>query len=112
MRAWIFFLLAPLSAAASSPAELAQSREWLNLLHYRPSILGPKSTADGPDFFLSPEGKFDPEKELLATLAAFRGGEISARVGALKQIPLCAFPARRQFLEQKLGEKFAAVGCK
>ncbi|MGE3260692.1 MAG: DUF4105 domain-containing protein [Bacteriovoracia bacterium] len=106
--AWILLLLAPLSAAA---APFAQSPEWLNLLHFRPSFIGPKSTADGRDFFLSPEGKVDPEKELAATLAAFRAGASAPRVGALKQIPLCAFPARRHFLERALGEKFPGVPC-
>jgi hypothetical protein len=109
MGAWIFLLLAPFAFASS---ELAHSREWLNLLHYRSSLLGQRSTVDGPDFFLSPEGKIDPEKEMDASLAAFRAGAAAKPVGPLKQAPLCAFPARRHFLEENLHEKFPELPCK
>lgn len=119
MNAWIFLFWASFAAANPSPelaqsplAELAQSRAWLHFLHYRPSLLGPKSTADGPDFFLSPEGKLDPAKEMLATIGAFRLGASAKPIGPLKQIPLCAFPARRKFLERESGENFPAVDCK
>lgn len=108
MGAWIFLFLAPFSFASS---ELAHSREWLNLLHYRPSLLGQKSTVDGPAFFLSSEGKIDPEKELDATLTAFRSGS-NEPFGPFKQPALCAFPARRKFLENNLHEKFPDLPCK
>ena len=46
-------------------AKLADEREWHLLLHYRANLFGGfTSEQDEPGFFLSPDGKTDPEAEL------------------------------------------------
>ncbi len=52
---------------------LAERPEWRTLLHYKPRRFsgGIESLVDSESFFLSPEGKHDPQAELDATLAAF-----------------------------------------
>lgn len=87
--------------------ELARSRTWQVLLHYRPmSYGGWRSEADGKGFFLAgPIGKIDPRRELEATLAAFRGPAVAfdpARPEA-SQHAQCRFPARWTFLKKALG---------
>ena len=48
---------------------LSDAREWHLLLHYRENLWkGFTSEADGPAFFLAPNGKTDPAAELEATL--------------------------------------------
>lgn len=84
----------------AADAGLAQEREWQVLLHYRENLLGGvTSEVDDPEFFLSPEGKTDPEAELAATLAGF----FTAKpVGRSKDPPQCAFVARYHWLKAKL----------
>ncbi len=112
-----FVLLALTASAAAEPAylgelraaarerDLAATREWRILLHYRPNpvplaLPGDTSEADSEDFFLSPDGRTDPRAELDATLAAFFAPEdATARLGAH---PQCAFPARRAWLDRAL----------
>jgi hypothetical protein len=52
---------------------LAERREWLDLGHYRPDLVGPGWTSliDSPQFFTAANGKTDPAAELEATIAAF-----------------------------------------
>lgn len=94
--------LAPAARADDPVRELAHSRLWLRLLHYHRDF--PfwrfKSEADGPGFFLAPQGKTDPETELRADLAAF--ADPARRVGKLGLQPQCAFPARYAFLKEAL----------
>src|SRR5882724_6440016 len=53
-------------------------RHWLMLLHDRPDGRGGfKSEADGPTFFLAPNGKTDTRAELVATLTAFGENRIA-----------------------------------
>jgi hypothetical protein len=79
---------------------LAHSRDWQLLLHYTPTLLGRvMSRADGPAFFLSPEGKTNPQAELDATLGMFFTDDA---VGRTKQPAQCAFPDRYQWLKQQL----------
>jgi len=64
-------------------ARLAAEREWHLLLHYRENVLGGmKSEQDDEGFFLSPQGKVDPQAELDATLVQFFS---DAPVGRSKQ---------------------------
>jgi len=80
--------------------KLADEREWHLLLHYRPRLFGGlESEQDDPGFFLSPEGKTNPDAELEATLAQFFSDEL---VGRSKQPAQCAFVARYHWLKQKL----------
>ena len=81
-------------------AKLAGEREWHLLLHYRENLLGGHtSEQDDPGFFMSPDGKTDPQAELDATLKQFFSDEL---VGRSKQPAQCAFIARYEWLKQRL----------
>ena len=81
-------------------AKLAGEREWHLLLHYRKDLLrGYISEQDDPGFFMSPDGKSDPQAELDATLKQFFSNEL---VGRSKQPAQCAFIARYEWLKQRL----------
>lgn len=51
--------------------ELYKERYWSVLLHYKKGLLGVKSLIDDPAFFLSSEGKQNPEAELIETIRSF-----------------------------------------
>jgi len=93
----------------------AQSAQWTRLLHYGRNALGQyKSRVANQDFFLSPNGKWDPEAELLATLNAFSAedrGNPEVKRGALGLSASCNFPARRMFVERALGFPAATRPC-
>lgn len=75
---------------------LANHPTWLRLLHYE---RGSKESAVLTDsFFLSPDGRSDPDSELTATINAYFApwGE------AANEHPRCRFPARYYWLSQKL----------
>ena len=81
-------------------AKLASEREWHLLLHYRENLLGGHtSEQDDPGFFMSPDGKTDPQAELDATLKQFFSEEL---VGRSKQPAQCAFIARYHWLRERL----------
>jgi hypothetical protein len=80
--------------------KLAGEREWHLLLHYRKNLFGGyTSEQDDPGFFMSPEGKTDPQAELDATLKQFFSEEL---VGRSKQPAQCAFIARYHWLRERL----------
>ncbi len=86
--------------AKARARQLADDREWHLLLHYRPQFFGGyESEQDDPGFFLSSEGKVDPQAELDATLAQFFSSEL---VGRSQQPAQCAFIARYHWLRQTL----------
>lgn len=69
-----------------------QDPQWLKLLRYNPTIFGGyKSEADGQKFFLHPDGKGSPEKELKAFIKAIHGNTDDA---------YCRFPARFRWLKK------------
>lgn len=84
--------------------KLYQEKSWLNLVHYRKNIFGHYvSEADGQLFFISKNGKKDPESELLETLKGF----FSAQKRNLgpdqpQQTVRCQFPGRWMWLSQQL----------
>ena len=80
-------------------SDLARAPRWRALLHHERTLLGSRSAARGPHFFLSPRGDRDPAAELEATLLALLDPD--ARVG--DRPPACAFPARARFLAESLG---------
>lgn len=88
---------------AARELHLADAREWRILGHYAAHRFRPgaASEADSPEFFLSPDGKNDPQAELDATLAAFFE-PAEARI-RLDDHPQCAYPARREWLDARLG---------
>lgn len=79
---------------------LADEREWHLLLHYQMSVLGGvASEEDDPGFFLSPQGKYDPQAELDATIVQLFSTD---PVGRSKQPAQCAFIARYHWLKERL----------
>jgi len=79
---------------------LAQDPYWHRLLHYQKGILGGyKSTVKTPTFFLSKKGYKDPEEELTATLKGFFDSSLDLQG---KDHPQCRFPARYDWLKEKL----------
>ena len=81
-------------------AKLADEREWHLLLHYRKDLIGGyTSEQDDPGFFMSSNGKIDPQAELDATLKQFFSDEL---VGRSKQPAQCAFIARYEWLRNQL----------
>ncbi len=81
-------------------AKLASEREWHLLLHYKENLFGGyTSEQDDPGFFMSPDGKTDPQAELDATLKQFFFEEL---VGRSRQPAQCAFVARYHWLRERL----------
>ncbi|PIQ34973.1 MAG: hypothetical protein CO186_03090 [Zetaproteobacteria bacterium CG_4_9_14_3_um_filter_49_83] len=75
--------------------QLSQKPVWLKLLHFDEKM-GRSEVVSG-DFFLSPDGSYDPESELVATLRAYNspwGNDANAH-------PRCRFPARYLWLSQQ-----------
>ncbi|MBQ7633625.1 MAG: hypothetical protein IJS88_05905 [Alphaproteobacteria bacterium] len=92
MRRFIICLIAllfPISAmAAPDVSEFAQSSEWLKLLHYYKNFSGYRGLIHTQDFYISPEGRYNPETELKAEIAEFAAGDSK-----------CRFPARFNLLK-------------
>ena len=80
---------------------LAESMEWLNLLHFKPYPLWPgsRSLADDPAFFNAPDGKTNAAAELDATLRAFFS---TLEETDKQQNPQCRFIARYHWLDEHL----------
>ena len=79
---------------------------WLKLLHYQNGV----SLADGEKFFLSPEGKNNPEAELAATIAAFKN--LDSKAGWFNYPAQCVFRERYEFLKASgMLEGVSAVSC-
>ncbi|HJV36988.1 DUF4105 domain-containing protein [Geomonas sp.] len=109
---WALFALAAVPAPAlSQPSpyleqllaqakqqRLHEERNWIVLLHYGKGMGGSyRSKINDPRFFLSADGRTDPEAELRATLAGFfeAGAKDGTQAG-------CRFPARLQWLKERL----------
>ncbi|MBC7193375.1 MAG: DUF4105 domain-containing protein [Marinobacter sp.] len=106
----MFCILLPHSIAASplTPAEnLHKHPTWLALGHYQKDWLGGgyTSQADDDGFFLSPEGRVSPKKELAATISALQHPRT-------EEAPLaCRFPARYIWLKKQLRWSAPAPDC-
>ena len=80
--------------------KLANHPYWLKLLHYRKGALTSfKSGVDDPKFFLSKNGRKNPEAELIATLEAFFE---PASTDPKAIHPQCQYPARASWLKENL----------
>jgi hypothetical protein len=80
-------------------------------LHYQPRFWGSdQSEADGPQFFLSPDGAQDPLAELKADLAAFQSKRLITN-GDIHQTAQCAFPERYRFLKETLKLSIVEQSC-
>jgi hypothetical protein len=91
---------------------LYERPEWRSLLHYRASTLssGVQSEVAEPAFFLSPQGKNDPQAELNATLEHFFASDASDPDRSSQ----CRFPARYHWLKQVLdieSDRLPELGC-
>lgn len=79
---------------------LAKSEQWLSLNHYEKSVWGAyKSDITDPSFFVSAEGKDDPEKELESLLKSLWE---NTTIEKFDEHPICRFPARIKWLKNKL----------
>ena len=77
--------------------ELYKDRYWHTLLHYKKGPFGLRSLIDDPKFFLSEEGKHNPEAELEAMIRTF-----FQEVEDESKHPVCKFIARYAWLKEKL----------
>ncbi len=79
---------------------LSERVEWRRLLHYRHSFWrGLESEVDQGEFFLSGRGSHDPHAELEASVREW----FSPATADPDQHPICRFPARFRWLQQRLG---------
>jgi hypothetical protein len=104
------FLTLLFSLSAFAQKDLAFSNKWLRLLHYKKTFLGTyESQADGMGFFLTKNGKTDPEGELKAAIEQFGSTLVPD-----DDHPICKFPLRYKWLNEQLGRPWKAdlMGCK
>ncbi len=92
----------------------SQDIQWLRLLQYQKNIWGGfKSQAGSEKFYLSPEGATQPERELAATIESLFENKrlIKSRDQKFNDPVACVFPARKLWLEKKLGQKLGPISC-
>ncbi|OJA05172.1 DUF4105 domain-containing protein [Halomonas sp. QHL1] len=89
-------------------ATLSQDSQWLSLLHFdrETPFSPPRSAVIDSAFFLAENGRYDPQAELEATLAALR--EPPDEPGSHAS---CRFPARAVWLSTKTGEQWPSAEC-
>lgn len=91
-------------SAQTNHDELASSVKWQRLLHYKKKWWGGiRSEADGEKFFLHPEGKSSPLKELQRNIELFSQFENLNNDHAI-----CRFPLRYKWLNKQLGMPWKA----
>jgi hypothetical protein len=95
---------------------LGQSDAWKGLLQYQKNILGFESSeVVGRSFFMAKDGPTDSVSELKATLLALQSSKLTDPGDSKYSHPICVFPARFQFLLEKLHLKrsdFPSPACK
>lgn len=101
----IFFFLNLLIAqeALAENNNYWQLESWHRLIHYEydlTSSSGYSSAIHSPDFFLSEEGRIDPEKELQATISAM----LKPLRTDVNHHARCRFPARLLWLRKNIPE--------
>lgn len=74
---------------------------WRLLLHYKRGVTGMRSLVDDPDFFISPDGKRNAEKEMEADIRAFFF-DTAEYDETEKRHPALKFVARYAWLAEKL----------
>lgn len=106
----VFLLLSFPAWSAESPSTFALSRspKWLRLLHYARSGSGFKSDAISPSFYVSPEGRTNPEAELVAEVQEIRK---SPEMVHTDESPVCKFPARTHWLAEQFSLKVPRSAC-
>ena len=82
----------------ANDTELYKNKEWLSLVHYKKNIFNKyKSIVYGDNFFISKNGKTDPQSELIETIVNLF--KINTKE---EENILCKFPARVDFLKKHL----------
>ncbi len=92
----------------------AEDMQWLRLVQYENRLFGSiKSQAGSDKFFLHPQGATCPELELNATIESLFENKrlVQSRDAKFNEPVACVFPARRLWLEKKIGHKFLPVAC-
>lgn len=87
--------------------KLADKPAWLNLLHYKSTLLGGReSQVDDKAFFLAENGANDASAELELNLRGFFSIQSAAH-------PRCQFPARYHWLNSQLGfaDQLSEISC-
>jgi len=93
--------------ATSNP--LASHPYWLKLGHYRQAVLSEwKSEVDSKEFFFAKDGKLNPLTELYATIKAF--DTVTSNTNE-KDNPICQFPARYNWLKDKVKNQWHKSQC-
>lgn len=87
---FLLFFFPFVAIAADNVVSLAQSADWLKLLHYHKTLNGYEGLIRSSSFYISPEGRYNPEAELRANVEAFQNGTEK-----------CRFPARFNLLKDK-----------
>ncbi len=94
--------------------DLANDPDWLNMLYYEKSAAknkcrqqdckGFESIIDSASFFLAPNGKHNPQKELAATISSFFSTQKLPfkNIFNQEQTAQCAFKGRFEWLKHKL----------
>ncbi|MBC7370569.1 MAG: DUF4105 domain-containing protein, partial [Bdellovibrionaceae bacterium] len=98
----------------ANASEMWEDPVWIRLVQYRKSLLGKyESPAESAKFFLSPEGRTRPDLEFVATVKDLQDNtkKIKSRDGRFEDLVACVFPARKIWLEKKLGTKFPSPNC-
>ncbi len=112
-----FFVLIPsLSSGAMTATQaltharaqrLWEDPQWTRLLHYHTAVWSRRyeGQPDGPGFFLSPEGKRNPQSELEATITGFFDPTVRKfnKERSVGQSIRCQFPARFRFISKHIG---------
>lgn len=84
---------------------LGRSPEWARVLLYTPHWIGSASgLVDQDEFFLAPDGRSMPEKELIATIDGF----FSPGSAENNMHPVCRYPRRLKFIQDALGLQLPA----
>src|SRR5690606_27956492 len=92
--------------AQAQAGSLAQAPAWLRLLHYQPAAGGWRSLVVTDHFFVSTDGRTQPQRELEASLRAFFEPVDEAKPDFHAQ---CRFPARLLWLQRQLPLEQAAL---
>ena len=91
-----------------------EEQQWLRLGQYKKQWFGGyRSATDSEKFFLHPEGETRPDLELLATLQSLLDNTrlIQSRDGRFSEPVACVFPARKIWLEKKIGFLLPSPDC-
>ncbi len=116
MPVFVTALTQPLAAqnkpgALVPAAELeafARSAAWLKFFQVKKSG---KSPIESPYFFISDTGSADLLAELKAELAEFSNPKSTRTFGLQKSVAACAYPARKQLIEQYLKIELPSPAC-